>query len=113
MHFRANFTKVHMLRKSPLDATRVYLAMEMATAICWCLVFTTNNLYEATVAGLAPLQLVLVGTTVEVSAFLFSVRLGVALSSLLLSPALLFIQPANGISTSEAERQKVVTEPIL
>ena len=35
-----------------------------------CLVFTTNNLYEATVAGLAPLQLVLVGTTVEVSAFL-------------------------------------------
>ncbi|MGE5643601.1 MAG: MFS transporter [Byssovorax cruenta] len=66
-----------MFRKLPLDATRVYLSMEMATAICLCLVFTTNNLYEATVAGLAPLQLVLVGTTVEVSAFLFEVPTGI------------------------------------
>ena len=66
-----------MFRKLPLDATRVYLFMEIATAICLCLVFTTNNLYEATVAGLAPLQLVLVGTTVEVSAFLFEVPTGI------------------------------------
>jgi hypothetical protein len=62
MHFRANFTKVHMFRKLSLDATRVYLFMEMATAMCLCLPF---------------------------------------------------IQRANGISTSEAEQQEIVTEPIL
>jgi len=66
-----------MSRNLPLDATRVYLFMEVATAICFCLVFTTNNLYEATVASLTPLQLVLVGTTVEVSAFLFEVPTGI------------------------------------
>jgi len=66
-----------MFRTLKLDATRVYLFMEMGTAISLCLVFTTNNLYEATVAGLAPLQLVLVGTTVEVSAFLFEVPTGI------------------------------------
>lgn len=66
-----------MFRNLTLEATRVYLFMEMATAIFLCLVFTTNNLYEATVAGLAPLQLVLIGTTVEVSAFLFEVPTGI------------------------------------
>lgn len=66
-----------MFRTLKLDATRVYLVMEMATAISSCLVFTTNNLYEATIAGLAPLQLVLVGTTVEISAFLFEVPTGI------------------------------------
>ena len=42
-----------------------------------CLVFTTNSLYEVTVAGLAPLQLVLIGTALEVSTFLFEVPTGI------------------------------------
>ena len=41
------------------------------------MMFVVTSLYEATVAGLTPLQLVLVGTTVEVSAFLFEVPTGV------------------------------------
>jgi len=66
-----------MFHKYRLDATRVYLIMEMASAIFLCLVFTTNSLYEVTVAGLAPLQLVLIGTTLEVSTFLFEVPTGI------------------------------------
>ena len=66
-----------MFRKLQLDATRVYIVMEMAIALFLCMVFTTNSLYEATVAGLAPLQLVLIGTTLELSAFLFEVPTGI------------------------------------
>jgi DHA3 family tetracycline resistance protein-like MFS transporter len=66
-----------MFYKYRLNATRVYLFMELASAIFLCLVFTTNSLYEVTVAGLAPLQLVLIGTALEVSAFLFEVPTGI------------------------------------
>jgi DHA3 family tetracycline resistance protein-like MFS transporter len=66
-----------MFRKLQLDATRVYLFMELAIALSLCLVFTTNSLYEATVARLAPLQLVLIGTTLEISTFLFEVPTGI------------------------------------
>lgn len=51
--------------------------MEIATGICIGMVYVTNSLYEVTVAGLAPLQLVLIGTTVEVCTFLFEVPTGV------------------------------------
>ncbi len=66
-----------MLYKYRLNATRVYLFMELASVIFLGLVFATNSLYEVTVAGLAPLQLVLIGTTVEVSTFLFEVPTGI------------------------------------
>jgi DHA3 family tetracycline resistance protein-like MFS transporter len=66
-----------MLFNLKVDATRVYLFMELAIAFCLCLVFTTNSLYEATVAGLAPLQLVLIGTTLEIFTFLFEVPTGI------------------------------------
>jgi DHA3 family tetracycline resistance protein-like MFS transporter len=41
------------------------------------MMFVVISLYEATVAGLTPMQLVLVGTTLEVSAFLFEIPTGV------------------------------------
>src|SRR5574339_80649 len=66
-----------MFRKLQLDATRVYLFMEVAGTISICMVFSTNSLYEVTVAGLTPLQLVLIGTTLELSTFLFEVPTGV------------------------------------
>jgi MFS transporter, DHA3 family, tetracycline resistance protein len=66
-----------MIFKYRLNATRAYLMMELASAIFLSLVFTTNSLYEVTVAGLAPLQLVLIGTTLEVSTFLFEVPTGI------------------------------------
>lgn len=66
-----------MFDKYRLDATRVYLIMEMASVICLCMTFTSNSLYEVTVARLAPLQLVLLGTTLEASIFLFEVPTGI------------------------------------
>ena len=41
------------------------------------MMFVTMSLYEATVAGLTPVQLVLVGTTLEISAFVFEIPTGV------------------------------------
>ncbi|HXD10940.1 MAG TPA: MFS transporter [Anaerolineales bacterium] len=66
-----------MFRKLKTDATRVYLFIEIAFAVCWCLVVMTGSLYEVTIARLTPLQLVLVGTTLEISTFLFEVPTGI------------------------------------
>jgi DHA3 family tetracycline resistance protein-like MFS transporter len=66
-----------MLHTLKLDATKVYLFIEFTASAFFAMMFVTMSLYEATVAGLTPLQLVLVGTTVEISAFLFEVPTGV------------------------------------
>jgi len=66
-----------MFHKFRLDAVRVFLVMEMATTVFTCMVFVTNSLYEVTIAGLTPLQLVLIGTTLEVSTFVFEVPTGI------------------------------------
>jgi MFS transporter, DHA3 family, tetracycline resistance protein len=60
-----------------LDATKVYLFIEFSASAFFSMMFVTMSLYEATVAGLSPLQLVLVGTTVELSVFVFEIPTGV------------------------------------
>ncbi len=60
-----------------MSAYGVYLAMEAALALLLSMIFTASSLYQVTVAGLTPLQLVLVGTTLETSVFLFEVPTGV------------------------------------
>jgi MFS transporter, DHA3 family, tetracycline resistance protein len=60
-----------------VDATKVYLFIEFTASAFFSMIFVTMSLYEATVAGLNPVQLVLVGTTVEASIFLFEVPTGV------------------------------------
>jgi DHA3 family tetracycline resistance protein-like MFS transporter len=64
-----------MFRK--LDATKVYLFIEVAASAFFAMMFVSMSLYEVTVAGLTPLQLVLVGTTVELSVFIFEVPTGI------------------------------------
>ncbi|MBN1453518.1 MAG: MFS transporter [Anaerolineales bacterium] len=64
-----------MIKK--LDATKVYLFIEFAASAFFAMMFVTTSLYEVTVAGLTPLQLVLVGTTLEISAFVFEVPTGI------------------------------------
>jgi len=59
------------------DAYKVYLFLEFATSALFSMLFVVLSLYEASVAGLTPLQLVLVGTTLEVSVFLFEVPTGI------------------------------------
>jgi DHA3 family tetracycline resistance protein-like MFS transporter len=51
--------------------------MQGADGMISSVIFTVNLIYQATVVGLDPLQLVLVGTTLELTAFLFEVPTGV------------------------------------
>ena len=62
---------------SKLDPTKVYLFIEFAASAFFAMMFVSLSLYEVTVAGLTPLQLVLVGTTVEAAIFVFEVPTGV------------------------------------
>jgi DHA3 family tetracycline resistance protein-like MFS transporter len=60
-----------------VDATKVYLFTEFSASAFFSMMFVSMSLYEATVAGLTPLQLVLVGTALEISAFVFEIPTGV------------------------------------
>jgi MFS transporter, DHA3 family, tetracycline resistance protein len=59
------------------DAYKFYLFIEMASSLLYSLAFTAMSLYEIRVAGLSPLQLVLVGTTLELSVLLCEVPTGI------------------------------------
>ncbi len=58
-------------------ATRIYLLYTTVSAALFWMVFTVNSIYFVTVAKLDPLQLVLVGTALELSVFLFEVPTGI------------------------------------
>ncbi len=60
-----------------VEASKVYLFNEFTSSAFFSMMFVVISLYEATIAGLTPMQLVLVGTTLEVSAFLFEIPTGV------------------------------------
>lgn len=64
-----------MFRK--FDAYKLYLALQFLTGLFFSMIFVVASLYEATVAGLSGMQLVLVGTTVEVTILLFEVPTGI------------------------------------
>ena len=63
-----------MRKKDPLQ---VFLSYSVASSAFMQLVFTVNLIYFVTEAGLTPLQMVLVGTTLELAVFLFEVPTGV------------------------------------
>src|SRR5690349_4426682 len=60
-----------------LSARFVYLFIEFSASAFFAMMFVVTSLYEATVAGLTPVQLILVGTALEVSAFVFEVPTGI------------------------------------
>ena len=60
-----------------LNPVNVYLIMSASHAMFTTLIFTVNLVYQATTIGLNPMQLVLVGTTLEITAFIFQVPTGV------------------------------------
>jgi len=66
-----------MFRNLKLNARFVYLFIEFNASAFFSMMFVVTSLYEATVAGLTPVQLILVGTTLEISAFVFEVPTGV------------------------------------
>ncbi|MDQ3703432.1 MAG: MFS transporter, partial [Chloroflexota bacterium] len=63
--------------RARLDAVTVYLIITGATALFGSTIFTLAAIYRVQEAGLTPLQLVLVGTMMEASIFLFEVPTGV------------------------------------
>jgi len=60
-----------------LNPRFVYLFIEFSASAMFSMIFVVGSLYEATVAGLTPVQLILVGTTLEISAFVFEVPTGI------------------------------------
>jgi DHA3 family tetracycline resistance protein-like MFS transporter len=61
-------------RLSPLS---VYLILEFCSSLFFSAIFTVSQLYFVTVVDLSPLQLVLTGTILETTVFLFEVPTGV------------------------------------
>lgn len=59
------------------DATRIYILISFVFGLANAVVFTTNVIYRVNVVALDPLQLVLVGTTLEATIFLFEIPTGV------------------------------------
>src|SRR5512135_848823 len=66
-----------MFRNLKLNARFVYLFIEFSASMFFSMMFVVTSLYEATVAGLTPVQLILVGTTLELAAFVFEVPTGI------------------------------------
>jgi len=59
------------------EAFWIYLILEGGLAFLMSMIFTASSVYQVTVVGLNALQLVLVGTALEIAAFLFEVPTGV------------------------------------
>src|SRR5262245_9257965 len=66
-----------MFNRLRVDPTKVYLFIEFTASMCFSMMFVVTSLYQVTIAGLTPLQLVLIGTTLEISAFVFEVPTGI------------------------------------
>jgi MFS transporter, DHA3 family, tetracycline resistance protein len=60
-----------------IGAYHYYLFLETVSSLFYFLAFTATSLYEINVAGLSPLQLVLVGTTLELTVLLCEVPTGI------------------------------------
>ncbi len=58
-------------------AYRVYLIFNAASSLAYSMIFTLYNIYVVSTAQLDPLQLVLLGTALEASVFIFEVPTGV------------------------------------
>lgn len=61
----------------PIRPIPAYLLLSGGSAGLFSLMFTLNLVYQATVVGLSPFQLVLVGTVLEAVCFLFEVPTGI------------------------------------
>ena len=59
------------------DAYRIYLLMEGSAALFFNMIVAVNLIYQVSMVGLNPLQLVLVGTVLEGTTFLFEVPTGI------------------------------------
>ncbi|MBL8046598.1 MAG: MFS transporter [Anaerolineales bacterium] len=63
--------------KFSLSAERIYYVLGATQSLAFAIMFTTYTVYYVQAAGLDPLQLVLVGTVLEATYFLFEIPTGV------------------------------------
>lgn len=63
--------------KKNISQTLIYLIYSGASALFFSLVFTVSQIYRIEKLGLNPLQLVLVGTVLEASCFIFEIPTGI------------------------------------
>jgi DHA3 family tetracycline resistance protein-like MFS transporter len=59
------------------DALRMFYVIEGVASFAFGVIFAADMVYQITVVGLTPFQLVLVGTTVEVVVFCFEIPTGI------------------------------------
>jgi DHA3 family tetracycline resistance protein-like MFS transporter len=60
-----------------MNPFRVYLILEFSASLLFSLIFTVSQLYYVTVVRLSPFQLVLMGTILEATVFLFEIPTGI------------------------------------
>ena len=60
-----------------LSAYKTYLLFSAITAMCFSLVTTVTMVYQIEIVHLNPLQLILVGTTLELACFIFEIPTGI------------------------------------
>lgn len=63
--------------RRPAGPVPVYLLLRGGSDLLFTLIFTLNLVYQATVVGLSPMQMVLVGTLLETVCFLFEMPTGI------------------------------------
>lgn len=67
--------KKHIFKK--IDSFRIFIILSFTSQLLFSLIFTVNLLYHVSVAKLNPMQLILVGTILELSVFLFEIPTGI------------------------------------
>ena len=100
-----------MFRK--FDAYKLYLGLQFFTGLFFSMIFVVTSLYEATVAGLTGTQLVLVGTTLELTVLLFEVPTGIVADATGRSPGGGFIEFNGGRSGKDRRRTQHRASPGL
>jgi DHA3 family tetracycline resistance protein-like MFS transporter len=60
-----------------MNPTTLYITLNFLGALTFSLIFTVNQLYFVTSVGMSPLELVLMGTILEGSVFLFEIPTGI------------------------------------
>jgi MFS family permease len=59
------------------NPAQIYYAISAVSSFCFSLSFTVNIIYHATTVGLNPIQLILVGTVLESTCYVFEIPTGV------------------------------------
>ncbi|MGC4106834.1 MAG: MFS transporter [Thermomicrobiales bacterium] len=70
-------TRIDRFRRPAGNPVPIYLLIEGGQAFLFALTFTLNLIYQVTVAGLSPLEMVLIGTILEATCFLFEIPTGI------------------------------------